>query len=94
LQHRHREEYESIKEKGPSSISTAEEHLQPSVAAIFPRMAKDKSIADIKMEYIHAVTIIIMTECQPFSIVASLEFRHLFCPFHKEADKITNVPPN
>ncbi len=61
---------------------------------MFPRKAKDKNIADIKMQYIHAVTRFIMTECQPFSNNASLEFRHLFPPLHKEADKITDVPPN
>jgi hypothetical protein len=73
---------------------SAETEWQPSVAGIFPRKAKDKSIADIKMEYIHAVTNFIMAELQPFTIVASPEFLSLFCPFHKEADKITDVPPN
>jgi hypothetical protein len=55
LQHRHHEEYESMNERCPSCMS-AETEWQPSVAGIFPRKAKDKSIADIKMEYIHAVT--------------------------------------
>ncbi len=50
--------------------------------------------ADVKMEYIHAVTNFIMAELQPFTIVVSPEFCSLFCPFQKEADKITDVPPN
>ncbi len=82
-----------MNERGPSYMS-AKTEWQPSVAGIFPRNAKDKSIADVKMEYIHAVTNFIMAELQPFTIVASLEFHSLFCPFHKEADKITDVPPN
>jgi hypothetical protein len=73
---------------------SAETERQPSVVGIFPRKAKDMSIADIKVEYIHSVTNFIMAESQPFTIVASLEFCSLFCPFHKEADKITDVPPN
>ena len=62
-----------MNERGPSCMS-AEIEWQPSVAGIFPRKAKDKSIADIKMEYIHAVTNFIMAKLQPFTIVASLEF--------------------
>jgi hypothetical protein len=73
---------------------SAETEWQPSVVGIFPRKAKDKSIVDFKMEYIHAVTNFIMAKSQPFTIVASPKFRSLFCPFHKEADKITGVPPN
>jgi hypothetical protein len=46
------------------------------------------------MEYIHAVTKFIMAESQPFTIVGSPKFHNLFRPFHKEADKITDVPPN
>ncbi len=46
------------------------------------------------MEYIHTVTNFIMAGCQPFSIVESPGFRHLFHPFHKGTDKITDVPSN
>jgi hypothetical protein len=74
-----------MNERGPSCMS-AETERQPSVVGIFPWKAKDKSIADIKMEYIHSVTNFIMAKLQPFTIVASPEFRSLFCPFHKEAD--------
>ncbi len=73
---------------------SAETEWQPSVAGIFPRKAKDESIADIKMEYIHAVTNFIMAELLPFTIVSSPEFQSLFHPFHKEAGKINDVPPN
>jgi hypothetical protein len=82
-----------MNERDPSCMSTETER-QPSVAGIFPRNTKDTSIADVKMEYIHAVPNFIMAESQPFTIVASPEFCSLFRPFHKEADKITDVPPN
>ena len=58
---------------------------------IFPRKAKEKSVTDIEVEYICTVTNFIIDELHPFTIAASLEFRSLFQPFHKDADKITNV---
>jgi hypothetical protein len=61
---------------------------QQSVASIFP---KAKSMDDIQTEYVHAVTNFIIAESQPFTIVASPEFRGLFRPFHKEANKITEA---
>jgi hypothetical protein len=49
LQHRHCEEYESMNERGPSCMS-AETERQPSVAGIFPRMAKDKSMCVCELD--------------------------------------------
>jgi hypothetical protein len=46
---------------------------------------------DIQTEYVHAVTYFIIAELQPLTIVASPEFQGLFRPFHKDANKITEV---
>ena len=50
----------------------------PSVASIFQKKGKEKSVADIKVEYLHTVTNFIVAESHPFTIAASLEFRSLF----------------
>lgn len=50
----------------------------PSVASIFQKKGKDKSFADIKAEYLHAVTDFIIAESYTFTIAASFEFRSLF----------------
>jgi hypothetical protein len=62
-----------MNERGPSCMS-AETEWQPSVAGIFPRNTKDKSIADVKMEYIHAFTNFIMAESQPFTVPGVPQF--------------------
>ena len=93
LQYKHREEYEKMNERSVVSMRKDTEGT-PSVASIFQKKGKDKSVADIKMEYLHAVTNFINAESHAFTIAASFEFRSLFRPFHKDADKITNVTPH
>jgi len=90
LQYKHREEYEKMYERSVSSMRKDTEGT-PSVASIFQKKGKEKSVADIKVEYLHTVTNFIIAESHAFTIAASLEFRRLFRPFHKDADKITNV---
>ena len=55
---------------------------QQSVATLFPKKPKTKSIDDIQTKYVHSVTNFIIAESQSFTIVASPEFCSLFCPFH------------
>ena len=93
LQYKHREEYEKMNERSVVSMRKDTEGT-PSVASIFQKKGKDKSVADIKMEYLHAVTNFIIAESHAFTSAASFEFRSLFRPFHKDADKITNVTPH
>jgi len=93
LQYKHREEYEKMNERSVVSMRKDTEGT-PSVASIFQKKGKDKSVADIKMEYLHAVTNFIIAESHAFTIAASFEFHSLFQPFHKDADKITNVTPH
>ena len=85
LQSRHREQFESINDTASNSSETTG---QRSVSHLFPKV---KNMNDIQTEYVHAVTNFIIAESQPFTIVASPEFQGLFCPFHKEANKITEV---
>ena len=89
LQHKHREQYESMNEK-----KAVDEPSLPSVARIFPKKPKEMNIKEMEMMYTHAVTNFIIDECQPFNIVESSGFRNLFCTFHKEQDQITNVSRN
>jgi hypothetical protein len=89
LQHKHREQYESMNEK-----KAVDEPSLPSVARIFPKKPKEMNNKEMKMMYTHAVTNFIIDECQPFNIIESPEFHNLFCTFHKDADQITNVSRN
>jgi hypothetical protein len=85
LQSRHCEQFESINDTASTSSETTG---QRSISHLFP---KAKNMNDIQTEYVHAVTNFIIAESQPFTIVASPEFQGLFCPFHKEANKITEA---
>jgi len=85
LQSRHREQFESINDTASTSSETTG---QQSISHLF---SKAKNMNDIHTKYVHAVTNFIIAESQPFTIVASPEFRGLFRPFHKEANKITEV---
>jgi hypothetical protein len=85
LQSRNREQFESINYTASTSSETTG---QRSISHSFP---KAKNMNDIHTEYVHAVTNFIIAKSQPFTIVASPEFRGLFHPFHKEANKITEV---
>ena len=93
LQYKHCEEYEKMNETSVISMRKDTEGT-PSVADIFQKKGKEKSVADIKVEYLHAVTNFIVAESHAFTIAASLEFFSLFRPFHKDANKITNVTPH
>ena len=84
LRYKHREEYESMNDNKADGSQT-------SVANIFPKRVKEPNIQERKMEFIYVVRNFIIEGCHPFSIVENSDFRNLFCPFHKDADKITNV---
>lgn len=89
LKHKHLVEWEALNERKASSFSSS--MVQPSVGDVFPRKFKEKTPDEIKVELIHASTNFVIANCMPFIIVENPAFRNLFRPFHKDADKITNI---
>ena len=82
----HRKEYDLLAGTGTSAFGASK-----CISSVFPKKPKAKTVDDLKEEHKQVTTNFIIANAQPLSIVNSSAYRNLFRPWHKDADKITNI---
>lgn len=90
LKSRHLKAWEKMKGVGTAKFE-APKRSQALVTSAFPRKVKDKTVDQLKPEFISVCTNFVMTECQPLNVVEKPAFRRMFAVFHRDADQVTNV---